>query len=180
MKKLLKTSILLLFFALSIILFQISCTKEADSQSSTSSCLSLKPTFQFKINGLVKNCDAVYNELIGWDKCPIIQQYGNKNWILIGRSGRNSSLNAEGIYLTGSTTTPVVGTSSNTNPFAVIDNIAYYFGNYTIIITKIENNRASGTFSGTLKVTSTSPSLQITEGTFSNLPIGNFDWEIRD
>jgi hypothetical protein len=52
-------------------------------------------------------------------------------------------------------------------------------GSFRIVIESITNNRATGTFSGQLRTSNGSISVQITEGVFSNIPVGVFDWGIR-
>lgn len=181
MKKLLKSSVALLIFSFSMILFQLSCSKTAESQNQSQNCLNNQPKFQFKINGSLKVCDAIYNELVGWDRCPFVQYYGDgqTNWRMRGLYGRGSFTN-QGIYIHGGISAPTIGTIQSSRVSGYIDNQEYLAGNITIIITAQNNNRISGTFSGNIRTTSNGNNVPITNGEFSNIPVGNFDWDIRN
>lgn len=165
-------SIILLYTFLS------SCTPDTPEPPTNNSVIGPQPTFQFKVNGVVKNCDAIFNSLIGWDKCPIIQYYGLNSWELTGISGRSSNLDGEGIQLEMSGS-PAVNTFSSTDEVLRVGNTFYTIGSCTVTLTSISNNRATGTFSGQLRTSNGSVTALITEGVFSNVPVGNFDWGIR-
>ena len=171
---------MLLIFSASITIFNISCNKESDAQQTNSKCLGLQPKFQFRINGSIKVCDALYNELIGWDRCPLIQYYddGQTPWKMRGVYSRGSFSN-QGISISGAKTAPTVGAILSSSVSGNIDNQEYVAGNITVNISSISKNRMSGTFSGNIRTTPNGNNVPITEGVFSNIPFGNFDWEIR-
>jgi hypothetical protein len=186
MKKLLLGSLALTIFSISVTLFNISCNKDSDAQpnSNRSNCIGPQPKFQFKANGVLKNCDAVFNPLIGWDKCPIIQYIpSDTSWGITGFIGWGQDFEGEGICLEAGGT-PMVKTYENARVQTarinnIFDSADDANGSFRIVIESITNNRATGTFSGQLRTSNGSINVQITEGVFSNIPVGVFDWGIR-
>jgi hypothetical protein len=189
MRKVILASASMLLFSFSLMILQMSCKKEANAQSQSSNCLSTQPKLQFKVNGALKNCDAIFSDLVGWDKCPILeiapypQQVGSRNWRISAAYGRESAAfggDADGISIDGNTSTPpTVGTVQSTRCGGKFDGVSYPQGNITIIFTSISGNRASGTFSGTLRHEFNGMTVSIADGAFSNIPMGSFDWDIR-
>lgn len=186
MRKMLLASATLIFFSLSIILFQVSCKKEATAQTGTSSstnCIGERPIFKFKANNVLYDCSASFDSRVGWYGNTYPSQVSN---IIEGEVPTISKdLGSSGYYFTGgnqngyigfediSTSAPVVGTISKVNsradcyipPFA-----SFTRATYTITFTRVSNGTADGTFTGTL-INSSNPSITcpVTEGVFTNL-----------
>lgn len=177
MKKLLLASAVLLTFSLSLVIFNLSCNRPAEAQQTNNYCLGPQPKLQFKLNGVVQNCDAVFSPLVGWDKCPLLEGAGT-TWSLFGFSGR--TLSGDGGFELKLSGSPSIKTYLDSRPRVRDYNTFYEVGNYTVTITSISNNRASGTFSGQVRNLSGSATAQITEGVFTDVPIGYFDWGIRN
>ncbi|MFN5334916.1 MAG: hypothetical protein ACK5BV_06995 [Bacteroidota bacterium] len=183
LRQLILGSLVLIMFSASIVVFNISCNKESDAQQTNNNCIGPQPKFQFKANGVIKNCDAIFNPLIGWDKCPVIQYFpSDTSWTIKGFIGWGQDFDGEGIYLEAGGA-PMVKTYENARVVTarinnIFDSVDDANGSFRIVITSITNNRATGTFSGQLRTSNGSISVQITEGVFSNIPVGLFDWGI--
>lgn len=178
MKKLFLGSLALTLFSMSIILFQISCKKDAVAQTTTEPCAK-QPKLQFLGNGTLYNFDALlYGGL--WIDFPYIHRRdGSPGAFAIStkislpaHNGQRVGTNLI-IDLAPISSTLSVGNYPNTPAviFQFQNNTTTYASstNYVVNISKIENNKATGTFSGTL--TSGSGPMSITQGTFSDIPI---------
>jgi hypothetical protein len=193
MKKILLGSLVLLTFSASIILFNISCNKESDAQpnSNSSNCIGPQPKFQFKANGKLYVCDAVFDKRIGWSGnfndlneggVPCLR--GSTRFELSG--GLYSPTSGESTYINLflSNTNPTVGTYNENNIGSDcnfdFDNYIYTSSTHTITFTRVSNETADGTFSGVVKTVSfggqpnPNMTVTITDGVFSNIPIFKF------
>ncbi len=176
-KKILLASASLTIFSLSIILFQISCKKDATAQNSTNNCIGPQPKFQFKANGVLNNCDAVYNNRIGWINGPsfcLNNKPGSSHYELVSSDGYGFSNGGNSIiFILPNNQQPATGLFSITDTDSYINGVNYAQCNQTIIITAIENNGTTikGTFSGTF--TNGTNNITITDGEFSEVPIIN-------
>ena len=188
MKKILLGSLVLLMFSASIVLFNISCNKDSDAQPNptSSNCIGPQPKFQFKANGKLYVCDAVFDKRLGWvanrapfvynENIPFLDVYDSES-ILSGSvysSSTNSSLTT--INLAINTTNPSVGTFNETNVYGEcnfdFDDYTYTVHSHTITFTRVSDGTADGKFSGVTKVASNpNQSVSITDGVFSNIPI---------
>ena len=190
MKKIILSSLALLLFSISIIIFEISCNKSANSQSQSSSTTPAQPKLQFYANGVLYNMDAVWDSRIGWINYP---QFYKDYYAGSGGSGyyyslqgstynNNTALVHPNNYINLGITNNssiAVGTFNLSSPanidcsFGTSPNLGvnYSSGNYSITITAVSGNEVTGTFSGTINTYPVTTPLNITQGTFSNLPI---------
>jgi|GEM_PF-2949993 len=184
MKNIFFAALLMTFFSFSILLFQISCKSDVIAQSNNSNCIGEKPLFQFKANGILHNCDALFDSRVGW--------YGNtesssvRNLIEgelpsiakdLGATGYSFSGGNQQAYLNflNFSTSPSVGTSTVTNGAAdckIPSFTLFTKATYTIAFTRIAGGTADGTFTATL-INPASPqtTVSVTEGSFKNLMI---------
>lgn len=182
MKRLFLASALLTFFSFSVILFQVSCQKDASAQDRTN-CLGAQPTFKFKVNGTLYDCSALFDSRVGW--------YGNTSSSSVTNliegelphiskestaytfSGGNVSAHLN--FISFSTAAPAVGTISVTNGSSDCSIPSFTLctkATYTITFTRVSNGTADGTFSGTTWNPATPGNVAtITEGTFSNIMV---------
>jgi hypothetical protein len=199
-KKLLLASAVMLIFSISIILFNLSCNKPADAQQNQSNCVGVQAKLQFKGNGVLYECNAVFDSRVGWVGYPYInkkiEQQGSQptyklafknyknyawsddiSWIVNYPATQNT---VDGSIYIGSTIS--VGTYTNTNQVIFFEKLVYKYEDIpkclVVNITSINNGLASGTFSGTLPSgyngtpnQAAHPQMNITEGVFSNVPI---------
>ena len=174
MKQVLLGSVILTFFAISITLFQLSCSKSSEAQTQTSNCIGTQPKMQFKWNNNLSNCDAVFDAKLGWKTSPTINGKNN-NFTLMSWEGYgylSTSVASLNLYFPNGQQ-PVVGSYTVTNGFCdcFINNTQYSKGTYTIVITSVANGYANGTFYGSVSTTSGSSTVTLTEGVFTNIPI---------
>ncbi len=185
-KNLLLGSLALFLFSAAIIIFQISCSQQAPAQTSTSNCIGPQPKFQFKANGILYVCDALFDSRVGW--------YGD--WLatdgtryIVGAeipSVGNDLSGGKSVSPTNAVTInlPLPNGVPTLAPIVVqnsgfldchIPGISGIFGNgnYTINFSRISSDGyADGTFSATIWQTSApSQTVSITDGVFSNLPV---------
>ncbi len=177
-----------MIFSASIIIFNISCNKDSDAQpnSNSSNCIGPQPKFQFKANGKLYVCDAIFDNRIGWvgNYLPYqnegglpsfsISQYNNvTNSELSGGVLTSSGSNFINLYMTLADAS--VGTyysEPNSGADCTIENVQYWGSTHSITFTRVSNGTADGTFSGTLiKKDSPNVTISLTEGVFSNIPI---------
>ena len=196
-KKLLLASASLTIFSLSIILFQISCKKDATAQNSTSNCIGPQPTLQFKGNGVLYTCNAVADSRLGWVGYPrIIGQkngdstYGiefcnkkqweeNGTWMFDFPITPNLAEGGIDWKINGSVLTQGIYSNKGMALGLNYQNSNYHYETnpncFTVNINSISNRMATGTFSGSLPSGNGSinngPAMMITDGVFSNLPI---------
>ncbi len=183
-KNLLLGSIVLTLFSISILIFQMSCSQQAPAQTSNSNCIGPQPKFQFKANGNLYICDAIFDSRLGWvgnvipyNVVPHIQpdgqngSYGLTGWV------KNASGNTFINFYFPSTNTVTVGTynSSSSDCQFSFDSHSYNSGSQVINFTRVSNGTADGTFSGTVQSVMATPTqvVTITEGVFSNIPVFN-------
>lgn len=174
MKRILLSSVILTFFAVSITLFQLSCSKTSEAQTQSGNCIGEQPKMQFKWNGNLSNCDAIFDSKFGWKTSPTINGKNN-NFTLMSWEGYgylSTSLASLNLYFPNNQQ-PIVGSYTITNGFCdcFINNTAYSRGTYTIVITSIANGYANGIFNGTISTSSGSSTITLSEGIFSNIPI---------
>lgn len=186
MKKLLLASVALTMFSISIILFQISCKKEVLAQAASFTCAQ-KPKLQFYGNGILYSFDAVlYSGL--WLDFPYIKAYSinpsTSNFriyadLKLTEKDYISVVHSVSIDLASYTNNIIVGNYPTNNIIPAFrfvlytgpaNLITFASTNYVVNISKIENNLATGTFSGTLLSPVGAP-YTITQGTFSNIPV---------
>jgi len=181
-KNLLLGSLLLCLFSTAIIIFQLSCSQQAPAQ--TSSCIGAQPKFQFKANGNLYVCDAVFDSRLGWvgnfqsryNVAPNLE--GITGIYSLSGAVRNSSGLTSLIFMFSSTNPPSFGTyngSSSDCCFSFDSVNTYNRGSQIINFTRISNGTADGTFSGTVQKGMPTPTqtINITEGVFSNIPVFN-------
>lgn len=166
MKIFLLASVILTFFAASIVLLQMSCSKRVDAQTQSTNCIGLQAKIQFKHNGTQEIIDAMFDSRIGYVNSPSIVITSNIVFLTgkYGYGGPNPAVNLR-INL-GSGSSLSVGTF--VKPGTCTLNGVDYPAAFTVIITSTSNGYANGTFSGTLNSPST---VTLTEGVISNLPI---------
>jgi hypothetical protein len=183
-KNLLLASASLTIFSFSIILFQISCKKEATAQGTNTNCVGPQPKLQFKANGTLCQYNGVFNEKIGWIATPYISKqvnptfsgaiYGLLTFYDLGDAEGTTYpayLNNTGGWIYFPSTTQQLGVDSYqcTEFDARANGLRVQSGGITINITSFQNNYATGTLSGNLNTAN--GVVTITDGTFSNLPV---------
>ena len=177
MKKLLMGSIALTLFSISIIIFQISCKKEANAQNSTNNCIGAQPKIEFKGNGILYTNNARFDNRIGWYNYACIDTANSNpsNTLDELRTGPlNSTSSFMDLFFPNSTNI-ASGTYTSTNQAidCVINGIRYYTGSYTININIQSDGTADGTFSGTLyQQNNQGSNIVLTDGVFSSIPVG--------
>lgn len=192
MKKFLFSAAVLFAFSLSMIVFQISCNKSSVAQR-PSDCVGPQPKLQFVANGVTYNCDAIYKEGLGWVKAPYINTgavFGAGGFTLVASSTKGYD---DGMYIFSNLqhtahlslykNAQIAANSSytiqNGHNVALYNNgtlVARAENNTTtsisLTITSIVNGYASGTFSGQTDSNDPRlPRINISEGTFSNIPV---------
>lgn len=194
-KKLFLGSLVLFLFSAAIIIFQISCSQQAPAQTSTTNCIGAQPKFQFKANGTLYVCDAVFDNRFGWKGNYFPDEQGELPNLRFNSSSTNphyelcggmstSTTNKSGINLFLQTTSlPSENIVYNYNNVTSdcgfsFSNSAYTMSSFIVTFNNINRNNsgvASGIFSGTVWPTSTpSQIVTITDGLFSNIPIFNY------
>ena len=192
-KKLLLQSLLLL------IIYSCSTpsTSTPSTPSTTNSCIGPQPKFQFKANGTLYVCDAVFDNRLGWvgnhtpyrneGQVPNLHYASNSSYsggttitthYYVLQGGVSTSSSETYINLNIQTNTlPLVSVPYNeTNIFSdCVFNLGgggYTTSTHSITFTRISNGTADGSFSGTVKSSSTpSNTVNITDGVFSNIPV---------
>ena len=173
-----------------------SCTPSTPVTPSTNNVvIGPQPKFQFKANGTLYICDALFDSRIGWygnyyqqlqqdggGVCPGFYPYDNVGDSYLG-GGCSTDMNGDAFVCLGITTSSITnGTFSTTNLSAAdchfaafpITSPAYWIATQqTIVITRVSNGTADGTFSANLTSSVGNSSVNITEGTFSNIPVIN-------
>jgi len=189
-KNLLLGSIILFLFSAAIIIFQISCSQQAPAQTSTSNCIGPQPKFQFKANGVLYNCDAVFDTRFGWKAKSYKDLFGELPSITLSPNDTrpnfelsgNASTTVNDImhfnFINYSTPSPIALTYNSISGGADCkfpnDNNIYGNSNHSITFTRVSNGTADGSFSGTVWTTSASSQIvTITDGVFSNIPVFN-------
>ena len=188
-RNLLLASASLTIFSLSIILFQISCKKEATAQNSTNNCLGLQPKLQFKANGSLYVCDALFDNRVGWygnytdqlhgeggGELPAVYVNSSESSITGGRSISTTSSTYINLYIQSlsspTTNTPYTSTNIHSDCSIPMSSTINDRSTHTITFTRVSGGTADGTFSGTVWPTSApSQIVSITDGVFLNLPI---------
>ena len=197
MKKLLLGSLVLLMFSLSLILFNISCKKETNAQTTTN-CNEPAATFKYKWNGvlyemngsLTQNAregslirkEQTYDN-INTSNNPFDYMNGdeitNTKYLYSIHATKNNFYGDEGgpileIELrTTSLTAPKIFTSANNEIKWVYFCHPEYAKaqQFTVNFTKIANGYADGSFSGIVQDIDNGSQIQITEGEFKNVRI---------
>lgn len=176
-----KTQIIPFLFILSIFTFLNSCNKtdEKDAISMT-----------FKVDGVPKECKT--NEYV------FCEQYDMQNKVFIVGSDHNNfedKMTYEVQLLVNNVNNPqdIIGKNLSFHSPTDIDNTItepyvngsvyvnglnttpnykdYTFTDLSVKITNVNNNRINGTFSGIIQLNNNTLTQEITEGTFSNIPI---------
>lgn len=196
LKKLVLGSLILIMFSASIVVFNISCNKETDAQTS-SNCNEPAATFKYKWNGILYEMNGSLTQNaregslirkeqtydnINTSNNPFDLMNGdeltNTKYLYSIHATKNNFYGDEGgpileIELrTTSLTAPKTFTSANNEIKSV------YFCHpvnaegqqFTVTFTKIANGYADGSFSGTVRTTN-GQNVQITEGEFKNVKI---------
>jgi len=188
-KKLLLASASLTIFSLSIILFQISCKKDATAQNSTNNCLGLQPKFQYKANGTLYVCDALFDNRIGWygnftnqlhgeggGELPAVYINSNEFEISGGVSISTTSSTYINLYIQSlsspTTNTPYTSTNIHSDCSIPMSSTINDRSTHTITFTRVSGGTADGTFFGTVWPNSApSQIITITDGMFYNIPV---------
>ena len=197
MKKLLLGSLVLLMFSLSLILFNISCKKETNAQTTTN-CNEPAATFKYKWNGVLyeMNGSLTHNaregslirkeqtyDNINTSNNPFDYMNGdeitNTKYLYSIHATKNNFYGDEGgpileIELrTTSLTAPKIFTSANNEIKWVYFCHPEYAKaqQFTVNFTKIANGYADGSFSGIVQDIDNGSQIQITEGEFKNVRI---------
>lgn len=169
-----------------------SCTPSTPVTPSTNNVvIGPQPKFQFKANGTLYICDALFDSRIGWygnwyqqlkeggGQVPAVYTYNGQNELSGGlETGPLNSSTYLNLQIPSATIT--VGSFTSNNMSIVDCGFAAYptTGNWksnshTIIFSRISNGTADGTFSATLTSTVGNTTVNITEGSFSNIPVLN-------
>ena len=170
MKRILLGSIVLIVFSLSIIIFQISCSKSSDAQNPTN-CIGSQPKMQFKWNGTIYNSDAVFDIRIGWATYPYIKFISSGAGNILSSSNGQSNVFLQLYFPSSQNLAAGSYPVTNGNCACIINGTSYTTGTFTIVINIVANGYAEGTFSGSVSTSNGSSTLTITEGVFSNVPI---------
>ena len=191
-KNLLLGSIVLTLFSISVLIFQFSCSQQAPAQISGTNCIGPQPKFQFKANGVLYVCDALYDSRVGWygNLFGQLQEGGgnlpriiNGDTIILSGALKTTSSNSTytyiGLFIPNATllSTGAIYTSTNVYTdcnfsFSYGNGYMYNKSNHTVTFTRVSNGTADGTFSGAVWPTSApSQVVTITDGVFSNLPV---------
>ena len=169
-----------------------SCTPSTPVTPSTNNVvIGPQPKFQFKANGTLYICDALFDSRIGWygnyyqqlqeggGEVPAIHTYNGQNELSGGlETGPLNSSTYLNLQIPSATITVGSFTSNNMSivdcSFEAFPTTGYWKSNsHTIVITRVSNSTADGTFTATLTSTVGSTTVNITEGTFSNIPVFN-------
>ena len=190
MKKLLLASFILIFFAMSVTLIQLSCSKPVTAQNTTTNCVGPQPKFQFKVNNSLYVCDAIFDNRMGWianhpistpssfglEMLPSVYA-GNpstkKLYATFYKSNTDYAFLSFTFNHSSTLTTGIINTTNGNCEVYFPNNIGKLTKcNYTINFTRVSNGTADGTFSGTVWDPLTpSNTVAISAGEFSNIII---------
>ena len=167
-----------LFYSAVVItaLLTTSCTPTTPVTPSTNNVvIGPQPKFQFKANGTLYILDAVFDNRIGWTGYPYLDNVDEPGFSLSAVPGGQTSIDVS----FPSPNNINVGTYNNPNLIGVqtpdfINITSSTNGTFNLIITRVSNGTADGTFFGTVWPASNPTNIvNITEGTFSNIPVIN-------
>lgn len=170
-----KSSLVITLISL-VTFLSLSCNPNGGGQGSICSAAT-QPKLQFKANGTLYNFDAICTSGIGWTEYSYFKKgTGTLNSVPYYNyelSSGDHPRNGNSLILGLPQNQPLtVGTYTCTWSDTHLDGKFYTRGTQTVVVTSITNNRANGTFSGTLLENSPGTnSVTITEGVFSNLMI---------
>lgn len=170
-----KSSLVITLISL-VTFLSLSCNPNGGGQGSICSAAT-QPKLQFKANGTLYNFDAICTSGVGWTEYPLFRKFtgsiNNVPYYYYGLTSGYNQRNNNSLIIELPKNQPLaVGTYTSISFDTHLDGKFYPRGTQTVVVTSITNNKANGTFSGTLleNLTGTN-SLNITEGVFSNLTI---------
>jgi hypothetical protein len=175
---------------LGIVILLSSCSTEnpTNPNPTSTNCIGPQPKFQFKANGVMFVCDALFDSRMGW--------YGNYYQQIREGGGQIPGIYAlNGQYeLSGGIETAPLNSLTNINLQIVSPSItigsfsasnvivgctfaefpttgSWKSNGHTVVLSRVSNGTADGTFFASLTSTVGNTTVTITEGQFYNIPV---------